>query len=143
MRDVQAALKQHGCVVLKNVFTKKALAADVELKYTFVDIRNQFDTLDAIIKQEPEDVETGRFSMGYIVNKLNPGGTADALVFMRAYLGGSFFAEIVVVDARNGNIPYYVTVRDQRAKLVAKKPERLVTLIGKAFEQFPGSTKTN
>lgn len=148
---LQSVLKQHGCSVLEGKFSEKALAGNIELKYTVADLEKQFDTLDSIIEEQPLDVEKGRFSLGYVVNKLNPGESTDALVFVHSGIGPvvifsyvkvAFFADIAIVDARTGNILYYAKLSDERIDLVLKKPERLTTPVTKAFKHFPGTTKT-
>lgn len=148
---LQSVLKQHGCSVLRDKFSEKALDANIDLKYTVADLEKQFDTLDTIMVNQPIDVEKGRFSMGYVVNKLNPGEAADALVFVHSGIGPvvifsyvkvAFFADIAVVDARTGNVLYYAKLSDERFDLVIKKPERLTTPVTKAFKHFPEATKT-
>jgi hypothetical protein len=150
---LQDVLRQHGCTVVKSMFTEEALTADTELKYTFVDVGRQFDTLNAQIVKKPQDMQEGRYTMGYVVNKLNPDGAADALVFVRAgneertyralletFTKLVFSAEIAVVDARTGDVLYYTDLTDEHIIGVDSKPEqRLVKPITKAFKEFPGT----
>jgi hypothetical protein len=150
---LKTVLGQHGCTVVKSVFTEEAQATDTELKYTFADVERQFDMLDSKILKEPQLVQEGRYTMGDVVNKLDPEGTADALVFVRAgmqekshralletFTNLVFNTEIAVVDARTGNVLYYANLIDENPIGVSQEPEkRLVKPITKVFNEFPGT----
>lgn len=152
---ITRVLQEHGCQALDNPFGQEALAHNTDLKYTLGDLQKQFDTLDEQLSRKPKDVRKGRFTMGDEVNKLNPGGAADVLVFTRgrgllqtggkraltalARSGGGqvFAAHIVVVDARTGSVLYYADVWDWRPERVVQDPERLTAPISKAFQDLP------
>lgn len=155
-RILREVLSQHHCSVLKGRFSKKVLISNTNLKYTLADLQKQFDTLDTKIERKPEDVRQGRFSLGYAVDKLNPGGEADAVIFVRGNgelkTGGKmlvsgltghgaamqFLTEIAVVDARTGKVLYYTYVIERRPDLLVKRPARLTKPITKGFKKFPG-----
>jgi hypothetical protein len=140
-RDLARVLEDHGCHVLEDKFTQEALASDIQRRYMLADFRGQADMLDAEIARKPENVQTGRYTMGYIVNKLDPNAEADALIFVRGGIYGLWFmADIAVVDARTGNVLYYATLSDKNAPDVLKKPERLAKPMNEAFKKFPGKS---
>jgi hypothetical protein len=140
-RDLASALEDHGCHVLEDRFTPEALASDIQRRYMLADFRGQADTLEAEIARKPEDIGTGRYTMGYIVNHLDLNAEADALIFVSGGISGLWFlAEIAVVDARTGNVLYYATLIDKDGPDVLKKPERLAKPINEAFKMFPGTS---
>ncbi len=122
---VAQILREHGYTAVTNPFTTQALDADSDLKYALGDLQKQFDSLDILIWKKSKDVRKDRFTMGAAVNKINPGGAADVLVFTRGdgrqITGGLMAAEIIggfgpspyfhlqiaVVDARTGSVLYY------------------------------------
>lgn len=139
--DLARVLEDHGCHVLEDKFTQEALANDIQRRYMLADFRGQADMLEAEIARKPEDVGTGRYTMGYIVNKLDPNAQADALIFVSGGISGLWFlAEIAVVDTRTGDVLYYATLIDKDGPDVLKKPERLAKPIDEAFKEFPGKS---
>lgn len=122
---ITGILKDHGYDVVADPFTPDALAADADLKYALADVQKQFDSLNDLMQEKSKDVRKGRFTMGDAVNKINPGGAADVLVFTRAngrQITGSmvavgvltgfgaapyFSAQIGIVDAHTGNVLFY------------------------------------
>jgi hypothetical protein len=122
--NIVNAMNARGCKAVAGPSTDDGPSGDNNMKYTLADLQTQFDQLDQRIRKKQKDVRTGRFSMGDAVNKLNPDGSTDALVFTRAIdrevtggkltvsllIGGplpAFFLEMAVVDARTGNVLYY------------------------------------
>jgi hypothetical protein len=93
------------------------------------------------------------------VAKLNPGGTADALVFVRGFgqevTGGKAFLGamahnytpsgaiyyIAVVDAHNGSVLYY-GIANNGTGSPAKKPEGAKKSLEKFFKNFPEGSKS-
>lgn len=154
---VGGVLKEHGCNVASNPFTREALNNDTDLKYNLADLQKQFDTLDVQLEKKPKDVRKGRFTMGDAVNKVNPGGTADVLVFTRgigqitttgkklfsaiAGVGGGasfLYLKIGVIDARAGTVLYYGRTDYVRGNFV-QDPEVLAKSVRKIFKNFPGA----
>src|ERR1041385_1845157 len=125
---IAGGLNSRHCDVNDKVFSNDALEKDSDLKYAVADLQKKFDEMLPQLERKPKDIRKGRFTLGDDVAKLNPGGTADALVFARGHgqivTGGKAFLtamahtytgsfanyEIAVVDARTGNILYFGTV---------------------------------
>ena len=154
---IAKVLSEHGCAGLDNPFTAQALEKDSDMKYALADLQGRFDEVSKKIELKPKDVRQGRFTMGDDVTKLNPGGSADALVFVRGAgvtntggkkafavlfgVGGaasafdSLFIHITVVDALTGNVLYY-----GNAAVMGNitDSEKMTKSIGKSFKNFVG-----
>jgi hypothetical protein len=154
---ITEALNQKHCEVNDKAFTSDALEKDSDLKYAVADLQKRFDEVLPQIQKKPKDVRKGRFTLGDDVAKLNPGGTADALLFVRGFgqevTGGKAFLGalahtytptgavyyIAVVDAHNGAVLYYgiaYTGPRDPARRPAKKT------LEKFFKNFPEGTKS-
>jgi len=151
-------LQERQCTVNDKVLTADALEKDAELKYAVADLQKRFDEVFPQMQRKPKDIRKGRFTMGDEVAKLNPGGSADALVFVRGFgsvsTGGKLFLSamagaaaysgtvyhIVVVDARNGAVLYY-GIAFQGGN-PAKNPAGSRKSIEKSFKNFPGKVKS-
>jgi len=149
------AMNGLGCKAVAGPSTDETPNGDNDMKYALPDLQKQFDLLDRELWKKHRDVRKGRFTMGDTVNKLNPGGGTDALVFTRVYdqevTGGEiamvifsgfgsspdFVLEIAVVDARTGIVLYYgrdSALNDKKASTV------LVRDILKKFPCSAGGT---
>jgi len=140
---ITEALNKKHCEVNDKAFAGDALEKDADLKYAVADLQKRFDEVLPQIQKKPKDVRKGRFTLGDEVAKLNPGGTADALVFIRGFgqqvTGGKAFLSamahtynfsgtiyhIAVVDAHTGNVLYYGSTFNR-----GKWPEKF-------FKNFP------
>ena len=151
-------LQERQCAVNNQVLTADALEKDTELKYAVADLQKRFDEVFPQLQKKPKDIRKGRFTMGDEVAKLNPGGAADALVFVRGFgsvsTGGKMFLSamagvaayngtvyhMVVVDARNGTVLYYgVALQGGNP---AKNPAGSKKSIERSFKNFPGKVKS-
>ena len=151
-------LQERQCAVNNQVLTTDALEKDTELKYAVADLQKRFDEIFSQLQRKPKDIRKGRFTMGDEVAKLNPGGTADALVFVRGFgsisTGGKLFLSamagaaaysgtvyhIVVVDARTGTVLYYgVALQGGNP---AKNPAGSKKSVERSFKNFPGKVKS-
>jgi hypothetical protein len=149
--SVAEKLKQRGYTIVADPFTPNALDADPDLKYTLADVQKAFDSLNTLMWKKPQDVGNDRFTMGYGVNKINPGGAADALIFIRGdglsetgrretaeVLFGYgptyvFHVQIGVVDAHTGSVLYY-------GKGWSYHPSTSAIAVKWALAQFPAYT---
>lgn len=154
---IVAALNQKHCDVNDKAFAGEALEKDPDLKYAVADLQKRFDEVLPQLQKKPKDVRKGRFTLGDDVAKLNPGGTADALIFVRGYgqevTGGKAFLSamahtytysgaiyyIAVVDAHNGSVLYY-GIADNGAGSPGKKPEGAKKSLQRFFKNFPEGT---
>jgi hypothetical protein len=155
---IAEVLQQRQCTVNDKALATDALEKDAELKYAVADLQKRFDEVFPQMQRKPKDVRKGRFTMGDEVAKLNPGGAADALVFVRGFgsvsTGGKVFLSalagaaaysgtvyhIVVVDARNGAVLYYgIAVQGGNP---AKNPAGSKKSIERSFKNFPGKVKS-
>ena len=153
---ITSVLQERQCTVNDKALAADAVGKDDDLKYAVADIQKQFDELFPKLQRKPKDIRKGRFSMGDAVAKLNPGGTVDALVFVRGFgqvnTGGKVFLaamagvgtysgtsyHIVVVDARNGTVLYYgVALQGGNP---ATHPDGSRHSIEKSFKNFPGKS---
>ena len=151
-------LQDRQCTAKNDAFAADALEKDTDLKYAVADLQKRFDEMFPQLQKKPKDIRKGRFTMGDEVAKLNPGGAADALVFVRGFgqvtTGGKAFLSalagaaaysgtvyhIVVVDARTGSVLYYgVALQGGNA---AKNPNGSRKSIEKSFKNFPGKVKS-
>jgi hypothetical protein len=151
-------LQERQCTVNNQALAGDALEKDTELKYAVADLQKRFDEIFPQLQKKPKDVRKGRFTMGDEVAKLNPGGSADVLVFVRGFgsvsTGGKLFLSamagaaaysgtvyhIVVVDARNGAVLYYgIAVQGGNP---AKNPAGSKKSIERSFKNFPGKVKS-
>ncbi len=153
---ITSVLQEHQCAVNDKVLAADAMEKDPDLKYAVADLQKRFDEMFPQLEKKPKDVRKGRFTMGDEVAKLNPGGSIDALVFVRGYgqvnTGGKVFLSamagvsaynasvyhIVVVDARSGAVLYYGVAW---AGNPAKNPDNSKKSIRKSFKDFPGEVK--
>jgi hypothetical protein len=152
---ITSVLQERQCAVNDKALASDVVEKDDDLKYAVADIQKQFDELFPKLQKKPKDIREGRFSMGDAVAKLNPGGTVDALVFVRGFghvsTGGKVLLSmggyaaysatsyhIVVVDARNGTVLYYgVAVQGGNP---ATHPDGSRHSIEKSFKNFPGKS---
>jgi hypothetical protein len=155
---VEALNKRH-CEANDKVFAGEAMEKDSDLKYAVADLQKKFDEMLPQLQKKPKDVRKGRFTLGDDVAKLNPGGTADALLFVRGYgqevTGGKAFLTamahtytpsgaiyyIAVVDAHNGAVLYY-GVANNGAGSPSKKPEGARKSLERFFKNFPEGSKS-
>lgn len=154
------ALNKRHCEANDKAFSGEALEKDSDLKYAVADLQKKFDEMLPQLQRKGKDVRKGRFTMGDDVAKLNPGGTADALVFVRGFgqevTGGKAFLTamahtyaasgaiyyIAVVDAHNGAVLYYGAANNGPGD-PAKKPEGAKKSLEKFFKNFPeGAAKS-
>jgi hypothetical protein len=155
-RLVVKALEDKGFQAPANPFSPEALEKNSDLRYALADIQGRFNSLNEQLSKKSKDVEKGRFTMGEEVLKLNPDGSADALIFIRgegqistggkkafSALGGisgmlasanRIELSITVVDARTGVVLYYGKA-GARTDFV-KQPEQLSEAIEKALKNF-------
>jgi hypothetical protein len=145
---ITGALNQKHYEVNDKAFSSDALEKDSDLKYAVADLQKRFDEVLPQMQRKPKDVRKGRFTLGDEVAKLNPGGTADAMIFVRGFgqtvTGGKAFLSamahsytysgifyyIAVVDAHTGNVLYYGVAGGIGSHLV-KTPST-----GKSMEKF-------
>jgi len=145
---ITEALNQKHYEVNDKAFSSDALEKDSDLKYAVADLQKRFDEVLPQMQRKPKDVRKGRFTLGDEVAKLNPGGTADAMIFVRGFgqtvTGGKsflsamahnytysgMFYHIAVVDAHTGNVLYYGVAGGLGSHLV-KTPSA-----GKSMEKF-------
>jgi hypothetical protein len=155
---ITEALNKKNCQADDKVFAGDALEKDQDLKYAVADLQKRFDEILPQLQKKPKDVRKGRFTMGDEVAKVNPGGTADALVFVRGFgqvvTGGKAFLGamahtytpsgaiyyIAIVDAHNGNVLYY-GIANNGAGSPAKKPEGAKKSLERFFKNFPEPAK--
>lgn len=83
-RAANSALQEKGCTVLPDPTSQQPSGSSDELKYSIDDLQKSFDSLLPKLHKKPKDVRHGRFSLGDDVSKVNPNGSTDALVFIRA-----------------------------------------------------------
>ena len=135
-------------------FTPQALDANAELKYSLADAQNKYDALLPKLRKKPKDVAKGRFTLGDEVVKVNPDGSADALLFIRAYgvkpttgktaLGALMLRlnvpfvslSIGLVDSRTGEVLFFakpVAFDDA----VARGEKALYKPIAKSLKKLP------
>jgi hypothetical protein len=84
LRLVSKILNEKKINLSPSPFTPQALEANNELKYALADIQSRYDQLLPKMRKNSKDVAKARFSLGDEVVKLNPDGSADALLFIRA-----------------------------------------------------------
>ena len=150
-----SVLQEHQCSVNDKALASDALAKDTELQYAVADLQKRFDEMFPQLERKPKDVRKGRFTMGDEVAKINPGGTVDALVFVRGFgqvnTGGKVFLSAVAGVSPASGIVYYITVVDARSGAVLyyatayranpKKPDEAIKSFQKSFKNFPGEGK--
>lgn len=155
---VSSVLKERQCAIDDKSLSSSVLAADSDLKYALADLQKRFDELFPQLVKKPKDVRKGRFTLGDEVAKLNPGGAADALVFVRGFgsvtTGGKFMLSALAGYAQYSGTIYYITVVDARTGSVlyhgvatqggnpAKNPTGSRNSIEKSFKNFPGKVKS-
>ena len=151
---IVGGLNSRHCDVNDKAFSNDALEKDADLKYAVADLQKKFDEMLPQLERKPKDIRKGRFTLGDDVAKLNPGGTADALVFARGHgqivTGGKAFLtamahtytgsfanyEIAVVDARSGNILYFGTVLTP-TESITNNPQKSQKWFNSFFKKFP------
>lgn len=151
------ALNKRHCEANDKAFSGEALEKDSDLKYAVADLQKKFDEMLPQLQRKGKDVRKGRFTLGDDVAKLNPGGTADALVFVRGFgqevTGGKAFLGamahnytpsgaiyyIAVVDAHNGAVLYY-GIANNGTGSPGKKPEGAKKSLERFFKNFPEGT---
>jgi len=82
-RVANSLLAAKGCTVLPDLLASASPGNDSDLKYAIADLEKSFDQLQAKISKKSKDVPRGRFTLGDEVSKVNPDGSADALLFIR------------------------------------------------------------
>ena len=155
---ITEALNQKHCEVNDKAFSSDALEKDSDLKYAVADLQKRFDEVLPQMQRKPKDVRKGRFTLGDEVAKLNPGGTADALIFVRGYgqmvTGGKaflsamahtytysgIFYHIAVVDAHTGNVLYYGIANGLGGGGMVKTSKGAGKSLEKFFKNFPDGT---
>jgi hypothetical protein len=154
----EALIKKH-CDVNDKAFAGEALEKDPDLKYAVADLQKRFDEVLPQLQKKPKDVRKGRFTLGEDVAKLNPGGTADALIFVRGFgqtvTGGKAFLSamahtpipsgliyyIAVVDAHRGNVLYYGVANGLGGSAWGVKTSKGAgKSLEKFFKNFPDGT---
>ena len=85
LKAITKVLNEKKINLVNNPFTAQALEANSELKYALADAQTKYDALLPKLRKQSKDVAKGRFTLGDEVVKLNPDGSADALLFVRAY----------------------------------------------------------
>jgi hypothetical protein len=153
----EALIKKH-CDVNDKVFAGEALEKDPDLKYAVADLQKRFDEVLPQLQKKPKDVRKGRFTLGEDVAKLNPGGTAAALIFVRGFgqtvTGGKaflsamahtytysgIFYHIAVVDAHTGNVLYYGVANGLGGGGMVKTSKGAGKSLEKFFKNFPDGT---
>jgi hypothetical protein len=155
---IGSVLQERQCTVNDKALAPSALAGDPELKYALADLQKRFDEVFPQLLKKPKDVRKGRFTLGDEVAKLNPGGAADALVFVRGFghvtTGGKFLLSALAGPAQYSGTTYYITLVDARTGLVlyhgiatqggnpAKNPTGSRNSIERSFKNFPGKVKS-
>lgn len=155
---IGSVLQERQCVIDDKSLSSNALAADPDLKYALADLQKRFDEVFPQLVKEPKDVRKGRFTLGDEVAKLNPGGAADALVFVRGFgsvtTGGKLMLSALAGYAQYSGTIYYITVVDARTGSVlyhgvatqggnpAKNPAGSRKSIERSFKNFPGKVKS-
>jgi hypothetical protein len=156
---IVGGLNSRHCEVNDKAFSGEALEKDADLKYAVADLQKKFDEMLPQLERKPKDIRKGRFTLGDDVAKLNPGGTADALVFVRGhgqvvtggkafltamartYTGSFAIYQIAVVDARTGAILYFGAVNTP-TESITKNPERSQKWFNSFFKHFPEAAKS-
>lgn len=154
---IGAVLQERQCMVDDKPLAPSALAGDPDLKYAVADLQKRFDEIFPQLLKKPKDVRKGRFTLGDEVAKLNPGGSVDALVFVRGFgsvtTGGKFLLSAVAGYAQYSGTTYYITLVDARNGSVlyhgvasqggnpAKNPNGSKKSIEKSFKNFPEGKK--
>ena len=151
---ITEALNQKHYEVNDKAFSSDALEKDSDLKYAVADLQKRFDEVLPQMQRKPKDVRKGRFTLGDEVAKLNPGGTADALIFVRgfgqevtggkaflsamahSYTYSGLFYQIAVVDAHTGNVLYYGVAGGLGGGMV-KTSKGAGKSLEKFFKNFP------
>jgi hypothetical protein len=155
---VGSVLQERQCTVDDKALSPNNVASDSELKYALADLQKRYDEVFPQLVKKPKDVRKGRFTLGDEVAKLNPGGAADALVFVRGFgtvtTGGKRMLSALAGYAQYSNAVYYITVVDARTGSVlyhgvalqignpAKNPAGSKKSIEKSFKNFPGKLKS-
>jgi len=85
MKTVTKVLNEKKINLVNDPFTAQALEANSELKYALADAQTRYDALLPKLRKMSKDVAKGRFTLGDEVVKLNPDGSSDALLFVRAH----------------------------------------------------------
>jgi hypothetical protein len=151
---IAEALNKRHCEVNDKAFAADTLEKDADLKYAVADLQKRFDEVLPQMQKKPKDVRKGRFTLGDEVAKLNPGGTADALIFVRGFgqtvTGGKaflsamahtytysgIFYHIAVVDTHTGNVLYYGVANGLGGGMV-KTSKGAGKSLEKFFKNFP------
>ena len=122
---VSKELSSRGVKVLPNPLGQ---AADDTAKYAVADLQIRYDSVAVQLRRKPGRVEKGAFTLGDRVAKFEPGGAADALVFIRGYgqvftpgrkalavMIGSplsfieqFHGEVTLADSKTGEVLAFV-----------------------------------
>jgi len=155
---ISSVLLERQCTVNDKTFASDVLEKDPDLKYAVADLQKRFDEVFPQLQRKPKDVRKGRFTLGDEVAKLNPGGTIDALVFVRGFgqvsTGGKVLLSALARTAAYSATIYYITVVDARNGVVlyygvayqggnpAKNPDGSKKSIAKSFKNFPGKQKS-
>lgn len=129
---------------LDSPFTDAALAENQEMKYALADLQTRYDELLPKLRKNSKDVKQGRFTLGDAVASLNPGGSADVLVLVRAsgasltkgkttfglLVGGATMSEMAVslalIDARTGEVLYFAKFYVQGNFLKEQNTDRVI-----------------
>ena len=151
---IAGGLNSRHCDVNDKAFSNDALEKDSDLKYAVADLQKKFDEMLPQLERKPKDIRKGRFTLGDDVAKLNPGGTADALVFVRGHgqivTGGKAFLtamahtytgsfavyQIAVVDARTGAVLYFGAVLTP-TESITNNPQKSQKGFNAFFKHFP------
>jgi hypothetical protein len=151
---IAGGLNSRHCDVNDKAFSNEALEKDSDLKYAVADLQKKFDEMLPQLERKPKDIRKGRFTLGDDVAKLNPGGTADALVFVRGHgqivTGGKAFLtamahtytgsfavyHIAVVDARSGAVLYFGAVLTP-TESITNNPQKSQKGFNAFFKHFP------
>ena len=153
---VSKVLNEKKMNLIASPFTPKALESNNELKYALADIQSRYDALLPKLRKNMKDVAKGRFSLGDEVVKVNPDGSADVLLFIRAHgvkptTGKQVFGALILnpsfplvalsiglVDSRTGDVLFFakpLAIGDA----VGKGEKVLYKPIAKSFRKLPNA----
>jgi hypothetical protein len=150
---VSKELSSRGVEVLPNPLGQ---AVDDTAKYAVADLQTRYDSVAVQLRRKPGRAEKGRFTLGDQVAKFEPGGAADALVFIRgsgqiftpgrkalAVVIGSplslieqFHGEVTLADSKTGEVLAFVRFVLLR-NMTAKTDERLAQTLRFTLHDVP------
>lgn len=147
-------LEKQGYSVDQQTLSPVAMGKDTALQYSVDDLQKKFDDILKHMKRKPQDVHKGRYTLADDVTKLPTAENTDALLFVRATgraltsgrrlfslaigapggLINTFDMDIALVDARSGDVLYFV--EPELLRNVSVDPGKADGGIRKAFKSF-------